>query len=79
MGADRAYVQYANGQGFGFDLAADRTWRTPIEDPAVLLAEAQQMLAWRAEHAERTMTGYLLREGGIGRRPPDLVGDLAVA
>lgn len=72
----RAYVQFADGRALGFDLAADPSWRTPIEDPAVLLSEAQQLLAWRAQHAERTMTGLLLRDGGIGRRPPPPVGDL---
>ncbi|HMK62061.1 MAG TPA: sulfatase-like hydrolase/transferase [Acidimicrobiales bacterium] len=79
LGARRAYVQFGNGDALGFDVAADPTWRTPIEDPAVLLAEAQQMLAWRAQHTERTMTGYLLREGGIGRRPPEPAGDLVVS
>ena len=69
-----AYVQFADGSALCFDLAADPTWRTEVDDPAELLHEAQQMLAWRAQFADRTMTGTLLRDGGIGRRPPDLAG-----
>jgi hypothetical protein len=30
------------------------------------------MLTWRARNLDRTMTGMLLRDGGIGRRPPAL-------
>lgn len=68
--AHRAYVQFGDGSWRCFDLAADPTWRTEVSDPAVVLAEAQAMLVWRARHAERTMTGMLLRDGGIGRWPP---------
>ncbi len=73
-----AYVQYGDGQALAFDLGADPTWRTRIDDAQVLLAEAQQLLAWRAQHADRTMTGLLLRDGGIGRRPPGYVGEALV-
>jgi hypothetical protein len=31
----------------------------------------QEMLTWRSQHAERTMSGMLLTDGGIGRRPPN--------
>lgn len=64
------YVQFGDGSWRCFDLAADPTWRTEVTDPAVVLPEAQAMLGWRAAHAERTMTGLLLRDGGIGRWPP---------
>jgi arylsulfatase A-like enzyme len=64
-----AYVQFADGDGFGFDLAADPTWRTPLADPAVLWDLAREMLVWRSTHADRTHTGFLLEDGGIGRWP----------
>ena len=28
------------------------------------------MLAWRARHADRTLTGMLIEAGGVGRWPP---------
>jgi arylsulfatase A-like enzyme len=68
--AERAFVQFGNGESLCFDLAADPTWRTVTEDPATMLAEAQAMLAWRGQHLERSLTGMLLVDGGIGRRPP---------
>jgi arylsulfatase A-like enzyme len=64
-----AYVQFGDGTWRCFDLAADPTWRTTTDDPAIVLPLAQQMLAWRAEHLDRTMTGMLLRDGGIGHIP----------
>jgi len=64
------YVQFGSGEAVAFDLAVDPTWRTPVTDPARLLAAAQAMLGWRACHAERTMTGMLVEGGGIGRWPP---------
>lgn len=64
-----AYVQFGSGDWLCFDLAADPTWRTHVTDPAVVLPLAQQMLVWRQVHLDRQMTGMLLREGGIGRRP----------
>ena len=67
---DRAYVHFGDGSWRCFDLAADPTWRTEITDPALVLTEAQAMLDWRARHTDRTMTGMLLRDGGIGRFPP---------
>ena len=64
-----AYVQFADGGFRAFDLAADPSWRTEIIDPARLLPEAQAMLAWRAQHADRTLTGLLIQAGGVGRWP----------
>lgn len=64
-----AYVQFGTGAAVCFDLATDPTWRTTTDDPDVLLPLAQQMLTWRARHLDRTMTGMLLRDGGVGRQP----------
>ena len=47
-----AYVQFGDGSWLCFDLAADPTWRTAIDDPAVVLPLAQEMLTWR--HATPT-------------------------
>lgn len=66
---DRAYVQFGDGSWRCFDLAADPTWGTEIDDPSVVLADAQAMLVWRSEHADRTLTDMLLRDGGVGRLP----------
>ena len=66
---DAAYVQFADGAALAFDLAADPTWRTPLTDPGAVLALAQQMLSWRARHADRTLTGYLVQDGGRGALP----------
>jgi arylsulfatase A-like enzyme len=67
--ADAAFVQFADGDALAFDCACDPTWRTPLTDPAAQLALARAMLAWRAEHADRTLTGFLVENGGIGRQP----------
>lgn len=67
---DAAYVQFGDGSWCCFDLAADPTWRQELSDPARVLPLAQDMLVWRAEHTERTLSGFLLESGGIGRRPP---------
>ena len=64
-----AYVQFGNGSWRCFDLAADPTWRTEVTDPAVVLPLAQSMLAWRSRHLDRNLTGFWLRDGGVGRRP----------
>ncbi len=64
-----AYVHFGDGGSLCFDLAADPTWRTPLRDPAQVLAMAQRMLTWRAQHQDRTLTGMLVANGGIGRWP----------
>ena len=64
-----AYVQFGDGSWRCFDLAADPTWRTEVTDPAIVLALAQEMLVWRTEHNDRTLSGMLLRDGGVGRWP----------
>lgn len=71
--ADTAYVHFGDGSWRCFDLAADPTWHTEIHDPAVVLAEAQAMLTWRSNNADRMLTGTLLGRGGpIGRLPDPL-------
>ena len=68
-----AYVQFGDGTWRSFDLAADPTWRTEVTDPAVVLPLVQAMVLWRSRHTDRTMTGMLLRDGGVGRRPEGLL------
>jgi hypothetical protein len=63
-------VQFGDGSWRCFDLT-DPTWNTQITDPTRILALAQEMLLWRQRHADRTMTGMLLEDGGIGRWPVD--------
>jgi arylsulfatase A-like enzyme len=65
-----AYVQFSDGSWRCFDLAADASWRSECSDPAIVLPLAQAMLAWRSHHTERTLTGMLVEDGGIGRWPP---------
>ena len=71
---DAAYVQFGDGSWRCFDLGADPTWRTEAHDPGRVLAYAQSMLAWRAEHADRTFTSFLLENGGVGRGPRTSLG-----
>jgi arylsulfatase A-like enzyme len=68
--AGTAYVQFGDRSWRCFDLAADPTWRTEVRDPERVLAEAQAMLTWRSQHAERTLTDMVLVDGGIGRWAP---------
>jgi arylsulfatase A-like enzyme len=67
---DHVYVQFGNGSWRCFDIAADPTWRTTVDDPAVVLPLAQAMLTWRSEHAERTLADLVLGPDGGGRWPP---------
>ena len=66
---DRAFVHFGDGSWRCFDLAADPTWQTEVTDPEVVLAEAAAMLSWRSRNLDRTLTGMLLQDGGIGRLP----------
>ena len=63
------YVQFGDGSWLCFDLASDPTGRTLVDDPAVVLPLAQEMLTWRSTHADRTLADLVLTEGGIGRWP----------
>jgi arylsulfatase A-like enzyme len=67
-----AYIQLGDGQWRCFDLAADPWWRVEVTDPARVLEQAQGMLAWRANHADRTFTDMLVMNGGVGRMPQRL-------
>jgi arylsulfatase A-like enzyme len=67
--ADTAYVHFGDGTHLAFDLAADPTWRTCVTDPARILEQTQALLTWRARHTDRTLTGMLVENGGIGRWP----------
>lgn len=64
-----AYVQFGDGNWLCFDVASDPTWRTTTIDPAVVLPLAQQMLVWRSQLADRTLSDFVTRDGGIGRWP----------
>jgi arylsulfatase A-like enzyme len=64
-----AYVQFGNGSWRCYDLAADPTWRTTVDDSAVVLPLAQEMLTWRSANLDRNLTGFVLRDGGVGRAP----------
>jgi arylsulfatase A-like enzyme len=68
---DTAYVHFGDGTWRCFDLAADPTWRTEVTDPTRVLDHAQQLLTWRAQHADRIMPSLVLRNGGMGRWPAD--------
>jgi hypothetical protein len=62
-------VQFGDGSWLAFDLALDPTWRTTFDEPERVLALAQEMLLWRSQHTERTLSGMLLQDGGVGRWP----------
>jgi arylsulfatase A-like enzyme len=65
----RAFVHFGDGSWRCFDLASDPTWQTEVVDPEVVMAEAAAMLSWRSRSLDRTLTGMLLQDGGIGRLP----------
>jgi arylsulfatase A-like enzyme len=67
---EAAYVHFGDGSSLAFDLASDPTWRTPLTDPASRLRLAEAMLSWRSVHLDRTHTGMLVEDGGVGRWPP---------
>jgi len=65
-----AYVQFGDASWRCFDLAADPNWRTECADPSIVLPLTQAMLSWRSHHTERTLSGMLVEDGGVGRWPP---------
>ena len=67
-----AYVQFGDGDWLCFDIESDPTWRTLTTDPTVVLREAQAMLQWRMQNTNRTLTGFLVEDGGTGRWPTDV-------
>jgi arylsulfatase A-like enzyme len=74
--SEAAYVHFGDGSSVAFDLLADPTWRTPLKDPRARLDLAEAMLTWRAQHLDRTLTGMLMENGGVGRWPPPLASAL---
>ena len=66
---DTAYVQFGDGSYLCFDIAIDPTWRTPVTDPKRILDMAQRMLVWRSCHTNRTHSGLLIDNGGVGQWP----------
>ncbi len=72
--ATHAYVQYGDGDWLCYDLEADPGWQVTTTDPAVVLPLAQRMLVWRQQNRDRTLTGMLMRDGGVGRRPEPVAG-----
>jgi arylsulfatase A-like enzyme len=67
--SEYAYVHFGDGSWLCFNVGDDPTWGTTTTDAEIVLREAQAMLTWRANHAERILAGMLLENGGIGRRP----------
>jgi arylsulfatase A-like enzyme len=58
-----AYVQFGDGSWRCFDLVADPTWGIAVEDPAIALRLAQEMLVWRSKHTDKSHTSTLLGNG----------------
>lgn len=67
--ADAAYVQFGDGSWLAFDLAADPTWRTPLEDAAAITDLMRGQLLWRQCHNDGPVSGFLAEAGGRGRWP----------
>jgi arylsulfatase A-like enzyme len=68
-GDDLAYVQFGDGSWRCFDVGADPTWRTTVEDPSRVLPAAQELLQWRGSKVDRTLSGFVLERGGLGPVP----------
>ncbi|MGA0117205.1 MAG: sulfatase-like hydrolase/transferase [Ilumatobacteraceae bacterium] len=66
------FVQFADGDSLCFDLIEDPYQRVPTDDPHVVLRETRALLKWRMEHADRTLTGFLVEAGGKGRWPANV-------
>jgi arylsulfatase A-like enzyme len=67
--ANRSYVQFGSGGALCFNLGDDPTWNTQVSEPSSVLEDAQAMLMWRSQSLDRTLTDFVLRDGGVGRRP----------
>lgn len=66
---DRAYVQFGDGSWLAFDLLADPSWRTSLNNAEITLQMTQDMLVWRSRHTDRQLTSMLIEKGGIGQWP----------
>ena len=64
-----AYVVFGDGETLLFDLQVDPTWRTAVDDPALELRMARELLQWRANHLGGVYTGLLLNAKREGRWP----------
>ncbi len=64
--AEASYVQFGNGDWLAFDLAADPTGRTPLDDAAAVFDLAREQLVWRAEHTPRTLSDIILDTTPVG-------------
>jgi arylsulfatase A-like enzyme len=65
-----AFVHFGDGSTLHFDLAADPTWQTLVEDPAEHCAAATALLTWRVENSPRGLSGSLISNGILGRPIP---------
>ena len=65
-----AYVQFADGSALYFDLDADPLQRVSDLQAPEAFAAAREMLAWRMQHAERTLSGALVTKRGLRGRLP---------
>jgi arylsulfatase A-like enzyme len=74
-----AYVQFGDGDWLCYDLGADPTWQTRVDDPAVVLPLAQKMLVWRQQHLDRQLTGTLIKKTGLTGRTPDMQQNVSAA
>ena len=63
---------WVTANGVASTSAPIPTWRVEVTDPVRVLEQAQAMLAWRANHADRTFTDMLVMDGGVGRLPQRL-------
>lgn len=63
------FVHFGDGSTWCLDLEADPGGGAVVEDPAVIMELATEMLTWRANHLDRRLAGMLTLDGGIGRIP----------
>ncbi len=68
--ASSSYVQFADVSALYFDLTTDPNQMGSNLDSAPAFTAARNMLAWRMQHAERTLSGVMIdRQGLLGRLP----------
>jgi len=57
------------GAEFAIKTRTRQEFKQAFQEMDVVLSHAQSMLTWRSQHAERTLTGMVVGDGGTGRRP----------
>ncbi|MEI6700621.1 MAG: sulfatase-like hydrolase/transferase, partial [Actinomycetota bacterium] len=67
--SSHAYVVFGDGETLLFDVKADPTWRTTVNDPVVELKFARELLQWRSNHLGGSYTHMLLSPEREGRWP----------